>query len=743
MPNRSIRMNRSRTGLLLMAVAGASVAPPALAAGDSRGVANAGDNPLEVVTIIGTRDDARELPGSAYVIDSKDLEIFMHSNINQVLARVPGVYLRAEDGYGLRPNIGIRGTGTERSGKITLMEDGVLIAPAPYSNPEAYYFPGAGRMSGVEVLKGTPLLRYGPYTVGGAVNLISTPIPNGYRGNITAEAGQNGENRLFTNYGGSGEQYGWLLETDQRRSDGFQDIDRSNNDADLKLEDYLGKVRWNTREGERIFQSVELKVQHSTEDSGQSYLGLSDVDFNRDPDRRYGLTELDNMDSRHSGANLSYLVDPGHGLSLNVVGYYNEFKRDWFKVDSIDGEGIANVIADANAGNTAVIDYLHGVTDVNDIAIKHNSRKYKSKGVQGNVNWDFEAARMSHALTAGLRYHRDHMDRYQPVEIYNQVNGSLVYQTEIRPAGSNNREEYGEAYSAWLLDTVSVLDDVDVTLALRYEDIKTEREEYAETREFLVGYRSNKTREWMPGIGIAWTATDSWQLMAGVHQGISPAGAGARENTDPEESTNYELGFRFTRDSLSADVIGFYSDYTNSIRNCSVANPCAGGIDSGTEQLGGAEISGFEAALNWQGQTGALQWPLQLAYTYTHAEISRDSDDGAYLEGDAYPYIPENHFFAQLGVVGPRGWDAYLSVNYTDKMCMDFECERSNVDNRYAETDSFWFVDFVTHYQLTDAARIYVKVDNVFDEHNIASRSPAGARPTKPRTAYLGVNMSY
>ena len=528
MPNRNVRITTYLPCLgVMVAMVGGAVPAPALADVDAGGNAGAGDNPLEVVTIIGTRDDARQLPGSAYVIDAKDLEIFMHSDINKVLAQVPGVYLRTEDGYGLRPNIGIRGTGTERSGKITLMEDGVLIAPAPYSNPEAYYFPNAGRMSGVEVLKGTPLLRYGPYTVGGAVNLISTPIPEGYRGNITAEAGQNSENRIFANYGGSGEQYGWLLETDQRRGDGFQDIHRSNNDADLKLEDYLGKIRWNTREGEPIFQSVELKLQHSTEDSGQSYLGLSDVDFNKDPDRRYGLTELDNMDAKHSSATLSYIIDPGRGYSLNVVGYYNEFKRDWFKVDTIDGEGIANVIADANAGNTAAIDVLHGTADVDDIAIKHNKRKYKSKGVQANLDWDFETARMSHALTVGARYHHDDMDRYQPVEIYDQVNGSLVYQAEIQPSGSNNRKEYGEAYSAWLLDTVSVLDDLDVTLALRYEDIKTEREQYAESRDTLTDYRSNKTKEWLPGIGVAWTATDNWQLMAGVHQGISPAGAGA------------------------------------------------------------------------------------------------------------------------------------------------------------------------------------------------------------------------
>ena len=91
----------------------------------------------ERVMVVASPSEALKIPGSAHYIGGEELARRKVSfvDILKLLAPIPGVYVQDEEGFGLRPNIGMRGSGVERSAKITLMEDGVLIAPAPYAAP--------------------------------------------------------------------------------------------------------------------------------------------------------------------------------------------------------------------------------------------------------------------------------------------------------------------------------------------------------------------------------------------------------------------------------------------------------------------------------------------------------------------------------------------------------------------------------------------------------------------------------
>jgi Fe(3+) dicitrate transport protein len=696
----------------------------------------AGTEVMETVTIIGTKDDASRIAGSGSVLNADDLAKFEYTDIQRILADVPGVYTRTEDGYGLRPNISIRGTYGDRSSKITLMEDGVLIAPAPYTAASAYYFPTTGRVVAVEVLKGASAIENGPYTIGGAVNVISTPIPDVASGDVTAEYGENQTWRLHASYGASSEQWGYLVEGHTAGSDGFSSVDFSNNDTGYSKDDLAAKLRYNSADGARFYQQLELKLQYSEEQSEQTYVGLTEADFAAAPTRRYGLSRQDVMNFERMAGALTHRVEFSESASLTTTGYYADFSRNWYKTDKIDGEGIDQVITCANGGvcdgmtsnygdydPAFARDVLHGAAQA-DVEIKNNNRDYLSRGVQTRFSGDFEAGSMIHTLTLGGRIHRDEEVRQQPVDTYLQGLDGDFDLVEVGTAGRT--EKKSRAYSLYASDNLA-FGAWNIKPGLRYEN-------------YEIGDVNNA--ELLPGLGVTYDASDRWQLLAGVYEGHSPASS---EDSDPETATNYEAGLRFNDGALSAEVIGFFSDYDNIVGICSNSggagqDPCEAGD---TENGGKAEIKGLEMQASYTLATAAAQFPLGLTYTYTDAEFKSSfigsSVWGVVKAGDKLPDLPEHQLALNAGIVLDSGIGSNLRLAYFDETCASAAC------GQFEAVDAYYSLDLSVFYDWQDRARFYLNVDNLSDnDGDIIGRQPkAGARGQKPRSVLAGVRYRF
>ncbi|GAA5314941.1 MAG: TonB-dependent receptor [Candidatus Pelagadaptatus aseana] len=691
------------------------------------------DNHIEEVTIIGSPEDARQVAGSGAVVGSEQINIESLVDINQALKTVPGIYIREEDGAGLRPNIGIRGATSERSSKVTLMEDGVMIAPAPYTAPDAYYFPTAMRMSNIEVLKGAPLLRYGPQTTGGVINMVTTPIPAENGGEVELIVDERGSTDIHAHYGANSGQWSWLVETVQRDAEGFKDIDRSSQDTGFDIEDYMVKVGWQSA-GEGPKQNLLLKLQYSEETSDETYLGLTDADFKADEDRRYGLSELDQMNNRHEHLSLTHNIELSDTVSMQTIAYFNEYKRDWFKLS-----GGGSYVDAANAGDANAQGILDGTIDEAGLDYKHNNRVYKSRGL--DVNFDIDLG--NHQVAVGGRLHDDEMDRYQPVEVYDQVNGELVYVSTTAPTGSNNREEETEAYTLWLTDSWQATETLNVNMALRYERVDSSRVQWDNPERTVVdSTRSSKTEELLPGVSFTYDLNNQWQLLAGVHKGFSPLGGGAKETEDPETSINYEAGARFSQDAWFVEAIAFYSDFSDKAENCSVGSPCSNGDTSGSFTTGEAVIQGVELQASTSFMAGDFTVPVDLAYTYTDAEATQNSaDNTTVLDGDTLKDVPEHTASLRVGLEHGNGWNNYAVAKYISETCVEAGCNRTN--DPFGETDSLFVVDFISRYTLNSDATVFLKVENLLDQQEIVSRTPDGARPNKARTASVGINYKF
>jgi Fe(3+) dicitrate transport protein len=703
---------------------------------------------LDSVTIVGNQAAARRTGGSAHYIGEQELERFDYADILRVLRSVPGVYIQDEEGYGLRPNIGIRGSGLDRSSRIALLEDGVLIAPAPYASPSAYYFPTQRRMSGVEVLKGPAAVRVGPRTTGGALNMLSTPMPNATGGQLDVSAGENDSREAYGWAAYRSDNVGLFFETVQQETDGFKDLDRNdrNNDTGYDIEDYSGKLLLTTDADARWYQGVEIKWGFTDQNSNASYLGLTDEDFNDDAFRRYAGSQIDNIESDHYHRQATWFLAPAAApWDLSITAYDLDFDRNWYKLQSVGGTGIGSILDDP-ATYAAELDWIRGEDSPDDaLVLRNNNREYYSRGIQGQGSYDLATA-WPVTVRGGFRFHEDEEDRFQDEDGYRMADGTMFLTSDGAPGSQTNRVSQGSV-GAGYVETGVRIGDWQVTPGLRYEDITLTRNDYATddpgrddgpTRK-----RRNRVTEWIPGLSTLWEATPNLSLLAGVHKGFNPPGPGSE--SDSEESVNYEFGGRFGRDNLFVEAIGFYTDYDNLVGT--VTESTGGGGEIGDQFDGGdAHVTGLElvSAYRYGGlERFGLNMPVELTWTWTaEAEFDNSFESGYepwgdVQSGDELPYIPEHQGRLYTGLLH-RLWSLNLNVTYQDETRT--RAGSGSIPGNEA-TDDAVVVDLAAAWHATRWLDVVLRVDNLLDEEYVGARRPAGARPGRDRTAMLGLRM--
>lgn len=699
---------------------------------------------IDTIVVIGTREDARLSTGSAFVIDTADLEKFEFNNIHSILRSAPGVYVREEDGLGTFPRIGIRASSSGRSDRISIMEDGIPAAMAPYANTSAYYFPSAGRMSGVEVLKGPEILRYGPQTTSGAVNLISTRIPDEPSGFLNAEIGGWNSRRLHGWAGGTIGQFGAVIETYQNNTDGFQKIDRSTRTAGNDVREYMLKMRWQAPESASLQQRLDLKLFRGDNDADVSYLGLTDADFRTNPDRRYGLSELERMRQGRKSVSLQHQLQFTPKISLVTTGYVTKTHRNYTRLNQINGINIAatGVTSQVNNGGAnasllqGILDGTQNTTHANGVRYVDNFQSFISKGLSFEGRAEFSTGEIEHELMGGVRWHRDTTRQLAPNIVYNQVNGSLVFnRADPRPAPN---EGYAKATSFWIADRIRY-GGLTVLPLLRHENIRTL------ANVALPNGISNSLKKTTFGVGLNYEISDQWTALGGVHQGFAPPGSGAVQGSKGEESTNIEGGVRFRSGDFGADLVGFYTDYGNALRNCLFANPCANGAVDGVQQDGAKEVLGLELGLFatlFRGNGFSL--PVRLAYTFTDGKYTRAADvAGGALAGDMLDYTPKHIGRLELGLEHDVGFDFNVALNYSDGTCTTVTCNRPSVDTRFLKTESLFTTDLSASYALTQSVDVYARVENVFDQRKISHRGTDGARGNPGRFVGGGLRVNF
>lgn len=679
--------------------------------------------------IVGDTESQRRIPGTVDVLDRRTLESSRVFTFTEALRKVPGVNVRDEEGFGLRPNIGIRGLNPTRSTKVLLLEDGIPLTYAPYGDNASYYHPPIERFDSIEVLKGSGQILYGPTTVGGVINYITPNPPDKPAGSVTLVGGTRDYFNGQANYGGTWGRTGLLFDFLRKQGEGARENVRTGlNDFNFKSV---------TTIGER--QAITTRLNYYGERSQITYTGLTEAEYAANPrgndyanDRFYG---------NRFGASVTHALVFSPSLVLSTDIYGSRFSRDWWRQSSNSLQRPSTT----TGGNEGRL------------------RDYFNFGIAPHFRASSRIAGVRNETDFGFRYHYEDQQRLQKTGATPTARDGLLIE---------NNEREAAAYSAFVQNRFDI-GDFSVTPGLRLEHVH-----YSRTNRLLNVFGVTNVTQLVPGLGLAYRTVGNTTIFGGVHRGFAPPRVedvisnttGSSIELNAELSWNYELGFRTApRRGLQLEATFFRMDYENQIIPASVAGGIGAILTNGGEtQHQGVELSGrVESNLFF---TSPHNFYFRTAYTYLPVaefrgtRLSNISTFGSTsITGNRLPYAPEHLVNATVGYAHRSGFDALVeAVGISDQFTDDLNLINPFADARFttlganqavrlrlANSGQLGLIQASTIWNATANYNVerwhttfFVTAKNLFDRLYIADRT-RGILPGTPRLVQVGVKYRF
>lgn len=663
------------------------------------------------VDVVGERSNLRAIPGSASVLDATALERSRPFTTNEALRKIPGLTVRDEEGLGLRPNIGVRGLNPTRSTKVTLLEDGVPLAYAPYGDNASYYHPPIERFELIELLKGPAQILFGPQTIGGLINYITPVPPPQLGGHVSGTAGSRDYAAGRVRFGG----HGLLLDYTHKEGDGARD------NMDSRLEDLNLKAV--------PFRSLTLRANHFRESSTLTYSGLTQAELdNYGP--RYNPFKNDSFEIRRYGASATHNLNVSRSAVMTTNLYVSSFDRDWWRQSSTttDGQGGAGVASARLAGVGVDPDTIQSV--------QGRLREYTTWGIEPRVRVPYSAAGVSSELQAGIKGHFERQDR-------KQVNGGSPTARTGTVAEDNLRTT--RAYSAFLVNRIDV-GRWTVSPGIRHEYVRSTRRNRLPNG--LEG--SDELDAWIPSLGATWAPSSAVMVFGGVHRGFAPPrtediinSTGTATDVGPEESTNWEVGTRVGPvEGSEIQVSLFRNDFEKLIAVGSIAGGSTP-LARGEALFAGAEISGrLRHPSGIYAQT-AYTWLPRAEQTTAFRQVVDDAIVAGSTAGNRQPYAPE-HLLTTAAGYAWRGSDVQLEAVHMGSQFADFaNTAIASEDGQRGRLDAHTIWNASLNQKIGNSGTTaFVTVKNLGNEIYIVDRT-RGIQIGSPRLVHAGIKYAF
>lgn len=782
---------KARLGLLTRtALSGAMLAAPLAAlaeTNDATDLSRDGDgNLVEIIVTAIVPDERRLMPGSLDVVDRAAIGERAPLTLRDQLLAIPGINVVEEDAGGLALNIGIRGLDPRRSSRMLLMEDGVPIALAPYGDPAAHYAPPVERVERIEVVRGSGQILYGPQTVGGMINFVTTPVPtDGLLARGEARGGTRGFYGLQGALGTGTEQAGVLIEATARGGDGI----RENHGFDL----------WEVVAKGRLMlaadHEVRLRASHYQERSNISETMLGELEYAIDPFQApTGRFDRFIQDRTHLQA--SHIWTPSNAVRLTTTGYWVRTFRASFRQtdkpggwsDEADERGVATGFSvldrcfdedDPEPGTGGSADNVISAQGSAECGGRWRPRRFHYYGVESRMDADHNLFGLENRLVAGVRWHQERVQRDQF-----RSSDPAIQELDFARAltGSAHREDAAIDVRAWsgYIQNSLTTGALTITGGVRLEHVETSTlVRRASSTQVDIGVTQTDTTV-LPGLGAVWQVAAGTEIFAGVHAGYAPPrpsrdiGREGPATVAPERSTNWEIGLRSQPTAgVSLAATAFQTDF----REIVISSAAGRFINGGRSRQAGLELSG---RLDSGPLTGSAHnvW-VQPAWTFVPTASFRTTSDAAFNAGDGgvigapcddgegcfngngiiagsrLPYAPRHTLSLTLGYRHPAGVEARFGMDHRSSQEPDpFARVLDTTINAGGCSDALCSglagpIPAVTLFNAGLSATpgqgritVFATAWNLFDRQYLASRVD-GMAAGQPRTVAGGVRLRF
>jgi Fe(3+) dicitrate transport protein len=663
--------------------------------------------------VIGTKSQQFKQSSTSTIIEQSDLRSAHVMTTNEALRKVPGVVVRDEEGFGIRPNISIRGLNPTRSTKVMLLEDGIPLAYAPYGDNASYYYPSIDRFSRIEVQKGANQVKFGPQTIGGVINHITPDAPEEFGGWASLTSGNRDYLNARFNVGGNG----MMLDYTHKSGQGNRDNTR------LNIDDLNFKINKDIND----FHAITFRANYFSENSQVGYSGLTAAEYRNFGSEYYPYAN-DSFDTKRYGTSLTHDWHLTDNALLRTNYYYSHFDRDWWRQSSNSNDNLG-----LSGGCTELRDNRINGLRVDPNTCQANQgrlRTYNTYGVEPRLTLDHSIGQ----LEAGVRLHYEEQDRRQD-------NGRTPTARSGVRVEDNMRET--KAYSGFISNRFDI-GNLNITPILRYEYIENIR------NNKLNGQSGSEVlTEWVPGISAAYTIKNNFTIFGGVHKGFAPprvedmiVGNGSTE-VSAEKSTNYELGLRVRpTKALGLETSAFYNDFDNLIAVGSVAANLPA-LSQGKARFAGLEVLGTYDFDNGIYSRAAYTWLPVAEQTSPFRRVDNNVVVGNSASGNRQPYAPENTITASFGY-RMNNWDAMIEAVHVGKQFADFgETNAVNATGQNGEIPSYTIYNAAVNYKIPEAkTTIFLVGKNIFDKEYIVDRT-RGILTGMPALIQIGARYDY